>query len=189
MSFDVDYRVSSGTSVFGGAVGEVINFADGLPRPDGSIIKTGAGAFAVKHFRTHVMNIDEGLLRVTQSSSTGGTPDFVGSTDGTSLVRRLKLDGISYPGQTLQVTPTVKLDLQNNDLIVDWKDKFNTHVGTLDLYGPLGTLVVNSSGTVSAEGYLAGLRTAYLGSGSGIWTGNGITSQIAADQSGTFSIA
>jgi hypothetical protein len=93
-TFDVDFRVGTDTtSVFGGAVGKVTNFAgNNLPLPDGSVTKTGGGEFAAKHFRVHVLDIDEGTVTANQSAS-ADTPEFIGSTSGTSRVRRLRLDG------------------------------------------------------------------------------------------------
>ena len=184
--FDVDFRVGTGTtSVFGGAVGLVTNFAlNGLPLPDGSVTKSGGGEFAAKHFRVHVLDIDEGTVTANQSSSVaGGTPDFIGSTSGTSRVRRLRLDGVVNPSGSTppgNAVPTVKLDLKNNDFIVDWRDKFSV--------SPLGTLTNNGSLGVGSTGYVGALRHAFVGNGTQLWSGNGITSSVAAANSGSFAI-
>lgn len=190
-NFDVDFRVSTGTNIFGGALTSYVDGTpNGVPQHAGCLIKTGNGELGVKHFRVHVMNIDEGILRVNQSSSTGGTPDFKGSTTGTTRVRRLRLDGVvnpnlndpdSFPGDA---QPTVKLDLTNNDLIVDWRGKFSN--------SPLGTLTNNGSLGVGSSGYVGALRSAWLGNGTsqvGSWLGNGITSSVAAANAASFAIA
>lgn len=185
--FDVDLRMSNGASVFGGAVGEVVNsFPNGVPAPDGSVIKTGTGEFATRHFRVHVMDISAGTLRVNQSSSVaGGTPDFPGSEEGTSRVRRLRLEGVPNPvgsNPPGEANPTVRLDLTNNDLIVDWKGKFS--------FSPLGT-IVNAGTVTSATGYAGALRaayTGYMGNGTQAWSGTGITSSVAQQNAGSFAI-
>ena len=184
-TFDVDLRVDTGSVIFGGAVGEVVNsFPNGVPAPDGSVIKTGTGEFASRHFRVHVMDISAGTLRVNQSSSVaGGTPDFPGSEEGTSRVRRLRLEGVPNPvgsNPPGEANPTVRLDLTNNDLIVDWKGKFS--------FSPLGTIVNAGTGVTSATGYAGALRVAYMGNGTQAWSGTGITSSVAQQNAGSFAI-
>jgi hypothetical protein len=146
--------VSSGNAgTWGGAIG--FGTSGTL---DGTLLKTGAGSFTAKHFRVGTLNVDGGTLRVL-NEGTGPTGASSLTTNTTNHVNVLTLAGGD--------SPSVKLDLANNELIVDYSGAT-----------PIGTL---SSGT-QGSGIARQVQTAYA---AGSWSGNGITSnwaeQYAAD--------
>lgn len=142
----IDIRVDSGTSIFGGAVGEGTT-----GQLLGTVTKLGNGVYGAKHFRAGTLSINGGTLRVN-AESTGTLDQHV------SRVNTLTLAG--------GASPTVQLDLMNNEFIIDYS-------GTSPLSGGTNSIIFDQI-------------TAARGTGS--WTGNGITSSVAAAGSSNFGV-
>jgi hypothetical protein len=168
-SGSVGFHVSSGTSIFGGAVGE---YASAFPNAD--VSKTGSGLFEVKHVRVEQLNIGTvdtfagstevtgGTVRIRPSlpASGSGLPDIVGNVDGTSRVERLTMLGGDSTDSTLNLT--------NNDLIIDYAST-----------SPLGAVGSGTQGT----GVAGWIKRGWNG---GSWNGTGITSSTA--NAGTYAL-
>jgi autotransporter-associated beta strand protein len=101
---------------------------------DTTFSKLGDGALVVNHVRVGSLSIAAGTV---------GIP-FNGGNTGTSVVKNLSIAG--------DATPTAKLDLGNNDLVVDY-----------DATNPLATITAQIA----------------AGRNGGSWNGNGIASDTA----------
>ncbi len=108
------------------------------------MVKTGGGVFETGNLRFDIATISGGTVKITAS----------GTDAGTSEVNSLVFAG--------GATPTTKLDLTNNALIVDWES-------TADPVRP-DALASTRSQIIS-------------GFSGGTWLGNGITSSAAAANS------
>jgi hypothetical protein len=145
-------RVNSGTSSYGGYWGEP---ATGTLQ--GVLHKDGDGTYEARRYtvgRLSILDDSAGTASISTLRVLYSGTDLSGSTDSTSRVNTLELSG--------GITPTVKFDLTNNDLIIDY-----------DGASPLGTIDYNNG---TASGHAAQLKAAFAG---GAWTGNGITSTQA----------
>jgi len=101
------FVVNSGTSTYGGAIGEITDTT--LLHLRQRIIKTGSGTLEVKHFRTKTLEIMSGAVRVLPSGT-----NQVGDDSGVSRLNEIHFDNNS--------APSTILDLENNDLVLSWKD-------------------------------------------------------------------
>lgn len=139
---------STNSGSFDGYIGSTVSTT--------AIVKSGEGTFATRHVRVPTFAVDAGTFRILQENG-----DFVGGSLNTSVVSVLAINDGS--------TSTARLDIMNNDVVVDY-------TGT----SPIGTLSSGSAGS----GLARQIQRGYAG---GSWNGLGINSSLA--NSGTYAIA
>jgi len=147
-------EIETGTTSFTLAVdtGTFAGAVNGAIYGNGAIVKRGTGALTAQHVRTGSLSIEQGSVK---SAS-------LGADAGTSRLGFLTIAG--------GAAPSAKLDLTNNDLVLDYTTT-----------SPVG------NPTSGSETVAQWIKAGWNGGGSGAWQGNGITT--SAGKAGSFAVA